>query len=50
MLSPPVDALADTDAARLVDGLRPFRDEAETRQRGAEIPLRAFVLPCIQAI
>jgi len=37
-------------ATRLVEALRRFRDESATRQRGATIPLRAFVLPCCQAI
>jgi len=42
--------LEDQDAQRLVDRLREFRDRAAARQHGAEIPLRAFMLPCIQVI
>ncbi len=43
-------ALDDVEAQRLVDGLREFRDDAVARQHGTTIPLRAFVLPCVQAI
>jgi hypothetical protein len=43
-------ALDHLDAARLVRALRGFRDRAADRQRGAPIPLKVFVLPCIQAV
>jgi nitrogen regulatory protein PII len=43
-------AAADEDADRLVDGLLRFRAESAVRQHGAAIPLRVFVLPCLQAV
>jgi hypothetical protein len=43
-------ALDHDHASRLLEGLRRFRDESAAGQRGARIPLRAFVLPCSQAI
>lgn len=45
-----VTALDDDDTAVLVERLRSFRDEAERRRRGGGVPLRAFVLPCRQAV
>lgn len=43
-------ALDDAEAIRVIDGLRRFRDESAARQQGAKIPLRAFVVPCVQAL
>lgn len=45
-----VAALDDADASALLVRLRTFRDEAVHRRRGAGVPLRAFVLPCSQAL
>jgi nitrogen regulatory protein PII len=42
--------LEDERVEPVVRGLRRFHDEAERRQRGANIPLRAFVLPCVDAV
>ena len=43
-------ALDDVQATRLVQGITVFRDRAVERQLGATVPLRAFVLPCVQAV
>ena len=45
-----VTALDEPAASALVERLRAFRDEASERRRGAGVPLRAFVLPCCQAL
>ena len=43
-------AVGHEEATRLIDRLRSFRDEAAAARHGAPVPLRAFVLPCSQAI
>lgn len=45
-----VTALDEPAASALVERLRTFRDEASQQRRGAGVPLRAFVLPCCQAL
>jgi hypothetical protein len=42
-------ALARAQATALVRGLVAFRSRASARQKGVEVPLRVFVIPCIQA-
>jgi hypothetical protein len=42
-------ALARVQAAALVRALVAFRSRATARQKGAEVPMRVFVVPCIQA-
>lgn len=39
-------ALADAQAAVLIDALTRFRDDSAARQHGAHVPLRAFALHC----
>jgi len=43
-------ALSHEDATRLVERLRSFRDASTAGRHGVRVPLRAFVLPCSQAI
>ncbi|HXJ84868.1 MAG TPA: hypothetical protein VMS64_40025 [Candidatus Methylomirabilis sp.] len=43
-------AVDDGAAERVAGELRAFRDRNATRQRGAQIPLRVFVLPCTQVV
>jgi nitrogen regulatory protein PII len=43
-------ALDDAEAALLVDGLKEFHRRSARDQHGAKIPLRAFVIPCVQAL
>lgn len=45
-----VTALDDAGASALLERLRTFRSEASSRRRGEGVPLRAFVLPCSQAL
>ncbi|HLK10721.1 MAG TPA: hypothetical protein VKW76_05035 [Candidatus Binatia bacterium] len=42
--------LARAQATALVRGLASFCGGASARQKGAEIPLRVFVVPCTQAV
>ena len=41
-------AMDEQEASRLVERLVAFRDDSVARQRGAAIPLRVFVLPCVE--
>jgi nitrogen regulatory protein PII len=43
-------ALEDREAERVAQALRAFRDQGAALQQGAHIPLRVFLLPCIQAV
>lgn len=43
-------ALDERDAERVIAALRALRDRLAGAQRGASIPLRAFAVPCVQAI
>ena len=43
-------ALPDDHAERVVEGFKVFRDERRHEQHGINIPLRMFVLPCVQMI
>ena len=43
-------ALAEDQADRVVAGLKAFRDQLAKQQQGAKIPLRVFVLPCLQVV
>jgi nitrogen regulatory protein PII len=43
-------ALQDEEVEPVVDALRAFRDRLTRAQHGAKVPLRAFVVPCAQAI
>jgi hypothetical protein len=43
-------ALEEDEAALLVDGLRDFHRRSARDQHGAKIPVRAFVVPCVQAL
>jgi hypothetical protein len=43
-------ALAEDQAERVVDGLKTFRDQLAQQQKGMKIPLRVFVLPCLQVV
>ncbi len=43
-------ALDDEQAERVIAGLQQFREDMSRNQRGAKIPMRAFILPCDQVI
>ena len=43
-------ALADDQAERVVEGLKSFRDQLAKQRKGMKIPLRVFVLPCLQVV
>ena len=43
-------ALAEDQADKVVKGLKAFRDQLAQQQKGVKIPLRVFVLPCLQAV
>lgn len=43
-------AVEDDELARIVDGLRDFRARSTRDRQGPKLPLRAFVLPCVQAL
>jgi hypothetical protein len=43
-------ALPEDQADRVVEGLKAFRDQRGQELYGAKIPLRVFVLPCLQAV
>jgi hypothetical protein len=42
-------ALTRRQASALVQSLVAFRSRASARQKSVEVPLRVFVIPCIQA-
>ena len=43
-------ALSEAHADRVVKGLRAFRDKCLHQQQGKKVPLRVFVLPCLEAV
>jgi hypothetical protein len=43
-------ALPDTEANRLLQGLKSYRDERVKEQHGAKFPLRVFTFPCDLAV
>lgn len=43
-------ALAEDHADRVVEGLRAFRDQRPPQRSAAKIPLRVFVLPCLEMV
>lgn len=43
-------ALPDDEAERVVEGFKVFRDERRRQQHGIKLPLRIFVLPCVQVV
>ncbi len=43
-------ALPEDQADRVVEGLKGFRDQRTQQQHGVKIPLRVFVLPCLQVV
>ena len=43
-------ALDEHESLRIVNAMRAFRDRMGRVQHGASIPLRVFVVPCVQAI
>jgi len=43
-------ALPDDEAEHLIEGLKGFRDQRTQQQHGVKIPLRVFVLPCLQVV
>ena len=43
-------ALAEDQAERVVEGLKSFRDQLAKQRKGMKIPLRVFVLPCLQVV
>ena len=43
-------ALPKDHAERVVSGLQSFRDQLAKQQKGAKIPMRVFVLPCLQVV
>ncbi len=43
-------ALQEDHADRVVKGLREFRDRCARQQAGTKVPLRVFVLPCLEAV
>jgi len=43
-------ALPEDHADRVVEGLKAFRDQRAQQQHGVKLPLRVFVLPCLQVV
>ena len=43
-------ALPEDEADRVVEGFKAFRDQRVQQQHGAKLPLRVFVLPCLQVV
>lgn len=43
-------AMEEDQEKRVVAGLKRFRDQLAKQQHGAKIPLRVFVLPCLQVV
>ena len=43
-------AVSDAQADLVIKGLRGFRDTRVRQQKGMKVPLRVFVLPCLEAV
>lgn len=43
-------ALSEEHAARVIAGLKEFRDQRMKGQRGVKVPLHVFALPCQQVV